>query len=213
MPGVCVWYCTSGYCTPFIFNKMTHSSFYAFEEKKEWGFHSKFPMANEPCYFDFPYFASSGPRWCCNWLIEILKQAMSSICSFLLFSLFWSLSLLITLVMVQFFVARILIIILLIVWGDFYWIFFPLWYRSSMQIFFSWIQILWYMWLKKKAYLICIHEKNTCILTILNDMPGKKVKQLAKKFDCDWNICIHFMSVYQSACSNSWIIIVLSGRC
>jgi len=23
------------------------------------------------------------------------------------------------------------------------------------------------------------------ILTILNDMPGKKVKQLAKKFDCD----------------------------
>jgi len=39
--------------------------------------------------------------------------------------------------------------------------------------------------IEKKAYLICIHEKNTCILTILNDMPGKKVKQLAKKFDCD----------------------------
>ena len=191
---------------------MTHSSFYAFEKKKRMRLSQQVSHGKRTLLFWFPIFClfrSQMVLQLINWDIETSHELHM----FLLFSLFWSLSLLITLVMVQFFVARILIIILLIVWGDFYWIFFPLWYWSSMQIFFSWIQILWYMWLKKKAYLICIHEKNTCILTIVNDMPGKKVKQLANKFDCDWNICIHFMSVYQSACSNSWIIVVLSGRC
>ena len=35
--------------------------------------------------------------------------------------------------------------------------------------------------IEKRAYLICIHEKNICILTILNDMPGKKNEAIGQE--------------------------------
>jgi len=104
---------------------------------------------------------------------------------FLLFSLFWSLSLLITLVMVQFFCSKNPDNYFAYCLGRF------LLNLFSFVILIKYADILFMNTdtlihvIEKKAYLICIHEKNTCILTILNDMPGKKVKQLAKKFDCD----------------------------